>query len=136
MMFLWTLLVSLCIEYTFLTNPPEAQACMDQDMHVQLRTSTATRPQLAGVFTTKNRVEWCRESGELHLYSHGVQKYSFPTVSYTSDERPLAGMGPMHQWTKSKGGNAFRCPRDALASNRVSGVSLSAYLCHRCRPNG
>jgi len=77
MMFLWTLLVSLCIEYTFLTNPPEAQACMDQDMHVQLRTSTATRPQLAGVFTTKNRVEWCRESGELHLYSHGVQKYSF-----------------------------------------------------------
>ncbi len=76
-MLLCILLVSLCTEYTFQADPPKTRSCWDQDMHVQLRTSTATPPPLAGVFPTKNRVEWCRESGELHLFSRGVQKYSF-----------------------------------------------------------
>ena len=52
------------------------QPCLSQDMAVQCRTSTGHR-SLSGVFESLNRLEWCRDRGELHIYSQNVEKYSF-----------------------------------------------------------
>lgn len=77
MMLLLLFFVSLCSEFERELDKPDPDLCLYQDMNLQLRSSTSAHAPLSKLFKSENRLKWCPQQRELHVYSHGVEKYSF-----------------------------------------------------------
>ncbi|GEM_PF-2446356 len=55
----------------------ESSPCISEHMSVQLRTSLAAKDYPFQIIHSNNRLQWCRQTGVINVFTRGVQKMSF-----------------------------------------------------------